>query len=453
MDEMDLKDEGEQNASNIAIFWDIENVTPRRGSFFTDGLLEFAESLGKVVVQNAYADWSEKRFHHLGLELAQHHFYMVHLPYRRNQRSKNGADIQLVSDALDSLRVYEHIDTYVLVTGDSDFRPLLRPLRRMGKVIHIICDIRNASQDLLMISDSFQDYHELLPSSDDDEPDEPRLDKSRLDARDTRDEKDGKSGKDSRTGRAVKDDRRAGRDDKDTKNAKDGKKPRLGRLGRNRSGVEINEAGQEPNRQDSSYWFDQLCEAVQALESEDKTINLSTLRIKMRMLNPGFSERKLGFQRWSQFIASAVKGNYIRIESRAEEGSAGDDEDGEQVIRVVEQATHTGALTLQKAIRGLLAILEQAAESGGDKDADEEGYLLYGILNNRLREQGIEVRQLGFNQFKKFMASVETRGLIETKAENMNYSARLLGTPAGGPDEEKSAKSGRSGLLRRRRAE
>lgn len=363
-------EENEEPIANIAIFWDIENVTPKRGSFFTDGLLEFAESLGRVVICNAYADWSEKRFHQLGLDLAQHHFYMVHLPYRRNQRSKNGADIQLVSDALDTLRVYGHIDTYVLVTGDSDFRPLLRPLRRMGKTIHIICDIRNASQDLLMIADSFQDYHEVLPSRDDDgEPE----------AKSSRQKDGGKSAKESKT--------------KERNN----------------------------EQQDRNYWFNQLCEALQALESKEKTVNLSTLRIQMRMLNPGFSEQKLGFRRWSQFIAAAVENNFIRIENREES----DDSDEAQRISVVEHPGNSNSsetLSLQKAIRELLSILDQTDSKDAEKDL--EGYLLYGTLNSRLRERGINVQELGFSQFKKFMASVEARGLIEIKVENLIYSAR-----------------------------
>ncbi|WGK70417.1 NYN domain-containing protein [Candidatus Haliotispira prima] len=402
MDEIEIKYDGRQRLANIAIFWDIENVTPKRGSFFTDGLLEFAEGLGKVVIQNAYADWSEKRFHQLGLDLAQHHFYMVHLPYRRNQRSKNGADIQLVSDALDCLRVYDHIDTYVLVTGDSDFRPLVRPLRRMGKTIHIICDIRNASQDLLMIADSFQDYHELLPSRDEEDD----VVESRTSRQGSRDGKDTKTSRDDKDGRETK-----------------------------------TERGVRSAEEDSSYWFNRLCEAVQALETEEKTINLSTLRVRIRMLNPGFDERKLGYRRWSQFITAAAKENYIRIESR--QGEDGEDSDSEQLIRVVEQAPNAGsgnALTLQKAIQELLAILQQAGSgSGTDKDADEEGYLLYGILSSRLRERSINVQELGFNQFKKFMASAEARGLIETKLENLNYSARLpdAAGPSESPDESR----------------
>ena len=394
----------ERKLSNIAIFWDIENVTPKRGSFFTDGLLEYAQGLGKVLIQNAYADWSEKRFNQLGLELAQHHFYMVHLPYRRNQRSKNGADIQLVSDALDSLRVYEHIDTYFLVTGDSDFRPLLRPLHRMGKTIHIICDIRNASRDLLMIADNFLDYHELLPSRDDD--DELENDVGAPSAKENgkgNGKANSKSGlKDSKTIKEVPNDQKSERKERDGKG------------------------------EDHSYWFNQLCEAVLTLDNEDKTINLSSLRIQMRMLNPGFDELKLGFRRWSQFIAAAVKNNYIAIENRRNEASENGDNEEEQIIRVVEQDENSkmgNNLTLQKAMQAMIAILQQVTAVDGriaDKDADAEGYLLYGILSSRLREREINVRDLGFRQFKKFMASAEARGLIETKVENMNYSARLV---------------------------
>jgi uncharacterized LabA/DUF88 family protein len=153
---------------NIALFWDIENVTPSSSdTLFIEGLFEYVEGMGRIVTSFAYAEWSKGGFTKLGMPLAQRQFKLIHVPHRGS--GKNSADMQLVSDALELLRFYSHIDTYILITGDSDFRPLLLSLRKSGKRIHIICDMQTAAQDLLALADSFIDYRDLLPSSEDDE--------------------------------------------------------------------------------------------------------------------------------------------------------------------------------------------------------------------------------------------------------------------------------------------
>lgn len=162
-----------QKEKNIAILWDIENVTPGSSdNIFVQSLMDYAESLGRVVSSHAYADWSKPGFRSLGPILATYNFFMLHVPYKRSRSNKNGSDMQLVSDAFDLLRFYEHIDTFMLITGDSDFRPLLRSLRKSGKEIHIVCDFKTAAKDLLEQADSFKDYRELRPDEDDDDTQE-----------------------------------------------------------------------------------------------------------------------------------------------------------------------------------------------------------------------------------------------------------------------------------------
>lgn len=360
----------EQNANvnnmqnNIAIFWDIENVTPKYNSLFIDGMLEFAESLGKVVISNAYADWTKGSFRNLAHDLVQHNFYMIHLPQKHKRLNKNGADIQLVSDALDTLRVYEHIDTYLLITGDSDFRPLLRPLRRMGKKIHIICDLRTASQDLLMIADSFTDYHSLIPSNDEeDEVESP-----------------------APAQRPAK-----------FKESKDGKEQAKDKLDKG-----------------LGYWYNQLVETVSTLQKEDKSLNFGSMKVKMRMLNPGFDERRLGFRTWSHFVTSAVSKNYISIDEKGDKLS----------IRTVKQEQVSESITLQKAFMNLIEVMK--VQDAQLEEDERPGYHSFALLNSKLRERGIDVRDLEFSQFKKFMASAEARGLIDTKLENLNHFAKIL---------------------------
>lgn len=161
-----------QTINNIALFWDIENVTPASSdTLFIEGLDEYAEGLGRVVASFAYANWAEHKYQRLCEPLSKRQFKMVHAWRKKN--GKNSADMLLVSDAMELLQFYPHIDTYILITSDSDFRPLLLSLRKSGKKVYVVYDIRKTSQDLLSLADSFIDYREMLaPASEEDEEDE-----------------------------------------------------------------------------------------------------------------------------------------------------------------------------------------------------------------------------------------------------------------------------------------
>jgi uncharacterized LabA/DUF88 family protein len=333
--------------NNVAILWDLENVTPTSSNtLFLDGMSEYVESIGSVVCSYAYADWSKPGFRSLGPLLAARNFYMVHIP--RARKTKNSADMQLVSDALDLLRYYNNIDTYVLITGDSDFRPLLLSLKKTGKKIHIICDIKTAAQDLLIIADSFIDYRELLTASDESEDEE--------------DEADGKN----------------------------------------------------PSTQKASYpkeyWFERLAESASMLQSENKTCNLGTVKIKMKILNKDFNEKDLKYKRWSSFVTAAVKAGYVRME-----------EVDDQTNILPGKTYKKDVGSLQSALR---ILIEELKILDNGKNAD---FHQYSILNSKLLEKGINTKNLGFTKFKKFISSAEARGLVETRVENLeNYVKRQI---------------------------
>lgn len=329
--------------SNIAILWDIENVTPRANSLFIEGIRDYTESLGRVVASYAYADWSKPGFKNLGPLLAAHHFSMAHIPYRNRRNNKNGSDMQLVSDAFDLLRFYDHIGTYILITGDSDFRPVLLTLRRTGKKIHIICDIKTASQDLLAIADSFVDYREVLPNTDDDDESDSNAD-----------------------------------DDESEENTKN-----------------------ESEKQSHEYWFERLAEAARILEKEGKSSNMGSVKIRMKVLNQGFDESRLGFKRWSTFVAAAVKRGFVTME------------EGDKGTRILpgNNFKQEGG-TLQAALKALLDELDKL-------DDGKPQFHTYSVLSSRMKERGINIRSVGFNQFKKFVSSAEARGLVETKVERL----------------------------------
>ena len=151
--------------SGVAILWDLENVNPGGDSLFLEGLIEHAESKGRIIAARAYGNWANAGFTKLAPSLVRRYFYLVHIPKGR----KNSSDMVLVSDALELLRIHEHIDSFILVTGDSDFRFLVLALRRAGKMVHIVCNTQNASEDLLALADSHVDFREIVPGGNDEE--------------------------------------------------------------------------------------------------------------------------------------------------------------------------------------------------------------------------------------------------------------------------------------------
>ncbi len=151
--------------TNITILWDIENVTPSVDSLFVDGLLDFAKQLGNVSSAIAIGNWNVKINNHLAMNLSEKGFELVHMPQpeEKAKRKKNSSDFVLITKATEMIFQYPHIYTYILLTGDIDFRPLLQTLKKHGKKIIVICDSNTASEHLLEFADEYMDYRNLIP--------------------------------------------------------------------------------------------------------------------------------------------------------------------------------------------------------------------------------------------------------------------------------------------------
>jgi uncharacterized protein (TIGR00288 family) len=152
---------------SIAILWDIENVTPRSDSLFVNGLIEYANEIGKVSVATAYGDWARGSIRKTSEALSENSFEMIHVPYTKKQ--KNSADMALSAHAIELIYQYPHLKKMILVTGDADFRPLLQSLRKHGIETIIICDSQSASEDLLLLADEYKDFRDLIPDTEDEE--------------------------------------------------------------------------------------------------------------------------------------------------------------------------------------------------------------------------------------------------------------------------------------------
>ncbi len=147
---------------SLAVFIDFENMglgfNNRRDRFEIAKVLERLVEKGKIVCKKAYADWS--RFGMYTGALHESAIELIEIP-RRGMTGKNSADIRLVVDAIDLAYSKDHIDTFVIVSGDSDFSPLVSKLKELGK--HVIgLGLSDATSDLLRDNcDEFIYYEDL----------------------------------------------------------------------------------------------------------------------------------------------------------------------------------------------------------------------------------------------------------------------------------------------------
>jgi uncharacterized LabA/DUF88 family protein len=160
--------------TNLTILWDIENVTPSNGSLFIEGLIDYAKQLGNISSALAIGNWTTKITNSLAVNLSENGFELIHLPQpdEKEKRKKNSSDFVLITKATEMIFQYPHIRTYIIITGDVDFRPLLQILKKHGKRIIIICDSSNASERLLEYADSYMDYRNLLSDPEEDPTEE-----------------------------------------------------------------------------------------------------------------------------------------------------------------------------------------------------------------------------------------------------------------------------------------
>ena len=148
----------------MAVFCDFENVAlgvrdAKIDRFDIQPVLERLLLKGSIVVKKAYCDWERYK----GFKAAMHEasFELIEIPHVR-QSGKNSADIRLVVDALDLCYTKSHVDTFVIVSGDSDFSPLVSKLRENAKKV-IGVGVKHSTSDLLVANcDEFIFYDDLV---------------------------------------------------------------------------------------------------------------------------------------------------------------------------------------------------------------------------------------------------------------------------------------------------
>ena len=151
-------------ARSLAVFCDFENVAlgvreAKYAQFDMQKVLERLLAKGSIVVKKAYCDWDRYKEFKAAMHSAS--FELIEIPHVR-QSGKNSADIRMVVDALDLCYTKSHVDTFVIVSGDSDFSPLVSKLRENAKTV-IGVGVKNSSSDLLIANcDEFIYYDDLV---------------------------------------------------------------------------------------------------------------------------------------------------------------------------------------------------------------------------------------------------------------------------------------------------
>ena len=149
---------------NLAVFCDFENVAlgvrdAKYAKFDIQRVIERLLLKGSIIAKKAYCDW--ERYKEFKPAMHEAAFELIEIPHTR-QSGKNSADIRMVVDALDLCYTKEHIDTFVIVSGDSDFSPLVSKLRENAKSV-IGVGVKSSTSDLLINNcDEFIFYDDLI---------------------------------------------------------------------------------------------------------------------------------------------------------------------------------------------------------------------------------------------------------------------------------------------------
>ena len=267
---------------NLAVFCDFENVAlgvrdAKIPKFDMKLVLERLLLKGSIVVKKAYCDWD--RYKEFKPTMHEAAFELIEIPHTR-QSGKNSADIRMVVDALDLCYTKEHIDTFVIISGDSDFSPLVSKLRENAKTV-IGVGVKNSTSDLLMNNcDEFIFYDDLVLAS--------ASTKSRQ--------------------------RRPAR-----KNAATEKKPAM-------KTPRPDEAGQDADGRDEA--IDLVLETAEALFAErGDPVWGSMVKQTLKRRRPGFNETFSGFRSFSDLLEEAEERGLLDLEM--------DERSGGYVIRAM----------------------------------------------------------------------------------------------------------------------
>jgi uncharacterized LabA/DUF88 family protein len=259
--------------TSMALFCDFENVAlgvrdAKYAKFDIERVLERLLLKGSIVVKKAYCDWD--RYKEFKGPMHEASFELIEIPHVR-MSGKNSADIRLVVDALDLCYTKSHVDSFVIISGDSDFSPLVSKLRENNKTV-IGVGVKSSTSDLLIANcDEFIYYDDLVRQEE----------KKR-----------------QRTRRKTA-----------AKPAADAPKE-----------APKGERTEEDRKQEA---FDLLIDTIDALAEErdqDEKIWGSMVKQALKRRKPGFSESYYGFRTFSELLEEAQRRRLLTLEADQKSG-------------------------------------------------------------------------------------------------------------------------------------
>jgi uncharacterized protein (TIGR00288 family) len=257
--------------TSMAVFCDFENIAlgvrdEQYSKFDVAHVLERLLLKGTIVVKKAYCDW--ERYKEFKAPMHEAAFELIEIPHVR-QSGKNSADIRMVVDALDLCYTKAHVDTFVIISGDSDFSPLVSKLRENNKLV-IGVGVKSSTSDLLMANcDEFIYYDDLV-----------RREKKQ---------------------RATR-------------------KPASKSSGEGAKQVSKSEKSDEDRKQEA---FDLMLDTVDALTQErdqDEKVWGSMVKQALKRRMPGFDEGYYGFRTFSELLEDAERHKLIALEADQKSG-------------------------------------------------------------------------------------------------------------------------------------
>lgn len=263
----------------MAVFCDFENVAlgvrdARYAQFDIRKVLERLLLKGTIVVKKAYCDW--ERYKEFKATMHEAAFELIEIPHVR-QSGKNSADIRMVVDALDLCYTKGHVDTFVIISGDSDFSPLVSKLRENAKTV-IGVGVKNSTSDLFISNcDEFLYYDDLV-----------RAERAK-----------------PRRGGAAS----AGAGE-----------------GRTAKAADARDAEPEPPKSESlspEKAIEQVLETLEAIREErdeDDRIWGSMIKQALKRRNPGFNERAHGFRSFNDLLLEAEKRGLLKLQHDEKSG-------------------------------------------------------------------------------------------------------------------------------------
>jgi uncharacterized protein (TIGR00288 family) len=259
----------------MALFCDFENIAlgvrdAKYAKFDIDRVLERLLLKGSIVVKKAYCDW--ERYREFKAPMHEASFEMIEIPHLR-MSGKNSADIRMVVDALDLCYTKEHVDTFVIISGDSDFSPLVSKLRENNKFV-IGVGVKSSTSDLLIANcDEFIYYDDLV------------------------------------------------RQEERKKQQRTRRKPAAKQAAE--ASKEAQPKGEKTDEDRRQEAFDLLLDTIDALAEErdqDEKIWGSMVKQALKRRNPGFSESYYGFRTFSELLEEAQTRKLLTLEPDQKSG-------------------------------------------------------------------------------------------------------------------------------------